>query len=478
MEILDRFDAALGGGIERAMIHHHMRRLRRHDQLPALAPATEGLWAQTGAPPRHGNELEVLVDGENALPKIAEAIEGAKRHVHVCSWHLEPDFDPGPREARPVRELLAETAERIPVRVIVWAGAPVPVFQPRRAEVRAAREQLVRGTKIQCQLDSCTRMMHCHHEKLVIVDDEIAFVGGIDLTTLAGDRYDSSDHPHKEQEIGWHDATSRLRGPVVRDVAAHFAMRWEATAGEALELPEDIAPAGDTTVQFVRTVPEGAYRVLPRGEFSVLETYVRALRSARELIYLENQFLWSPEIVHILETKLRNPPSDDFRVVVLLPHKANNGQDDTRGMLGRLVAADDGAGRFLATTIMSRSGERSGPLYVHAKIGIVDDEWLAIGSANLNEHSLFNDTEVDVVTCDAALARATRLRLWAEHLERDDVSGDPAAVVDELWRPIATEQLERRRRGEPITHHLVELPGVSRRSRRLLGPLDALVVDG
>ena len=171
--------------------------------------------------------------------------------------------------------------------------------------------------------------------------------------------------------------------------------------------------------------------MLPRGEFSILETYVRALRSAEKLIYLENQFLWSPEIVHILETKLRNPPSDDFRVVVLLPHKANNGQDDTRGMLGRLVAADDGGKRFLATTIMSRSGERSGPLYVHAKIGIVDDAWLAIGSANLNEHSLFNDTEVDVVTCDPALARATRLRLWAEHLERDDVSGDPARVVDE-----------------------------------------------
>jgi phosphatidylserine/phosphatidylglycerophosphate/cardiolipin synthase-like enzyme len=147
-------------------------------------------------------------------------------------------------------------------------------------------------------------------------------------------------------------------------------------------------------------------------------------------------------------------------------------------MLGRLVAADDGAGRFLAATIMSRSGERSGPLYVHAKIGIVDDAWLAIGSANLNEHSLFNDTEVDVVTCDAGVARETRLRLWAEHLERSDVDGDPARVVDEMWRPVAVEQLSRRQRGEPLSHHLVELPGVSRRSRRLLGPLDALVVDG
>ena len=114
---------------------------------------------------------------------------------------------------------------------------------------------------------------------------------------------------------------------------------------------------------------------------------------------------------------------------------------------------------------------------MHAKIGIVDDAWLAIGSANLNEHSLFNDTEVDVVTCDPALARATRLRLWEEHLEQP-ADGDAAQLVDSVWRPIASEQLERQAAGAPLTHHLVELPGVSRRSRRLLGPLDALVVDG
>src|SRR4029079_11500822 len=130
---LTRVDAAVGDGIERAMIHHHMRRMRRHGQLKAVAPATTGLWAETATPPRYGNSLEVLIDGANALPRMAEAIRHAKRHVHVCSWHLEPDFDPGPRTATPVRDLLAETAERIPVRVIVWAGAPVPVFQPRRA---------------------------------------------------------------------------------------------------------------------------------------------------------------------------------------------------------------------------------------------------------------------------------------------------------------------------------------------------------
>src|SRR3954469_2226181 len=185
MRVIDRFDAAIGDGVERAMIHHHMRRLRRHGQLSALAPATEGLWARTAPPPREGNAFEVLIDGANALPRMAEAIRSAKRHVHVCSWHLEPDFDPGPRKGSPVRELLAETAERVPVRVLVWAGAPVPVFQPRRGAVRAAGERLIRGTKVQWERDAHGGMMHCHHEKLVIVDDAVAFVGGIDLTSLA-----------------------------------------------------------------------------------------------------------------------------------------------------------------------------------------------------------------------------------------------------------------------------------------------------
>jgi phosphatidylserine/phosphatidylglycerophosphate/cardiolipin synthase-like enzyme len=100
-------------------------------------------------------------------------------------------------------------------------------------------------------------------------------------------------------------------------------------------------------------------------------------------------------------------------------------------------------------------------------VGIVDDAWLTVGSANLNEHSLFNDSEMNVVTCDPALARATRLRLWAEHLERtvEEVAGPPARIVDELWGPIAAEQLARRRCGEPPTHHLLELPGISARGR-------------
>ena len=118
-------------------------------------------------------------------------------------------------------------------------------------------------------------------------------------------------------------------------------------------------------------------------------------------------------------------------------------------------------------------------VYVHAKMGIVDDRWLTVGSANLNAHSLLNDTEMNIVTHDEGIARSTRLRLWSEHLERHEkeIAGNPATVFDELWRPIATEQLHRIERGEPLTHRLVRLPGVSRRHRRLLGPLQSHLYD-
>jgi phosphatidylserine/phosphatidylglycerophosphate/cardiolipin synthase-like enzyme len=378
-----------------------------------------------------------------------------------------------------LRDLLGELAERIEVRVLLWAGAPVPVFTPDRAAVRRVRDELVRGTRVQCRLDSHERPMHCHHEKLVIIDGEVAFVGGIDLTSLGGDRFDTSDHS-MHSRLGWHDASSRVGGPAVADVAAHFAARWREVTGEQLEETPPPAPDGGVELQVVRTVPEKIYDFLPHGDFRIVEAYTRALRSARNFVYLESQFLWSAQIVEILSQKLRNPPSADFRVVVLLPAKPNNGADTTRGQLGALAGADNGAGRFLATTISARTGELTGPLYVHAKIGIVDDRWLTVGSANLNEHSFFNDTEMNIVTCDPALARETRLRLWAEHLESpvEAVAGEPARVVDELWRPIAAEQLERRIRGEPRTHRLQELPGVSRRAKGLLGPLDSLLVDG
>ncbi len=149
-------------------------------------------------------------------------------------------------------------------------------------------------------------------------------------------------------------------------------------------------------------------------------------------------------------------------MVLLLPQKPSNGADTTRGQLGRLFAADSDD-RLLAATLVAHG---DAPVYVHAKLTIVDDEWLSVGSANLNEHSLFNDTEVNVVTDDAEVARAVRLRLWTEHLGTD-VSGPAHEVVDQVWRPAVAG-----------ASRVTSLPGVSRRSGRLQGPLRGLLVDG
>jgi phosphatidylserine/phosphatidylglycerophosphate/cardiolipin synthase-like enzyme len=502
---IEKADWWLGDGLERIVSAHHARRLRRlgwqHIMRPQRGWFTTGRAGETGPtgradetvttgragetvaagrPVRDGNLVQVLIDGGAALPAMAEAIAGARTYVHIAGWHASPDFrltrEPG---APTLRELLGSVAQRVPVRVLLWAGPPLPVFEPTRRRTKATREELTRGTAVRCELDARERTMHCHHEKLVIIDDEVAFVGGMDFTALQGDRHDSTAHL-PDRRLGWHDVVARLRGPIVADVAGHFRQRWTEVAGEPLPEPAVPPAAGHMPVQFVRTVPEKTYRFAERGEFTILDAYLRALRSAESLIYLENQFLWSPEIVEILVDKLQRPPRDRFRLVLVLPRRPSNGSDTTRGQLARLLAADAGAGRLLATTITAHDRTATTSVYVHAKIGIVDDTWLTIGSANLNEHSLFNDTEVNIVVTDPGLARDTRLALWSEHLQlpADQINGDPAAVVDTQWRPIAQEQATLDGRNAARTHRLTLLPGISRRTERLKGPIRGLLVDG
>ena len=475
---LERADAAVGNGIDGLVKSHHRRRLRRIGWLHALDRSGSS-WASGEPPPRTGNDVEVLVDGATFLPRLTAQLEQARSHVHIAGWFLSTELALVRDQRRVVLlDLLSELASRVDVRVLLWAGAPLPLFRPSRGEVRELAARL-RRAGVAVGLDAKERPMHCHHEKMTVIDDRVATVGGIDLTTFCGDRFDSNAHPYRAA-IGWHDAATLLRGPVVEDVADHFGLRWSEVTGDALEPACAPKPAGSHEAQLVQTIPEHVYAARPRGQFRILEAYTRALASAERLIYLESQFLWSPELVELLAEKLRNPPSEEFRLVAVLPSHPQSGNDESRGQVGALAAADR-AGRFLACALYARAGARFETVYVHAKIGIVDDRWLTVGSANLNEHSLFNDTELNVVVQDEELARSTRERLWAEHLELplDEVRGaDPVRVVDERWRPIAEDQLERRLRGGPLTHRLSKLPGVSKHSNRLIGPLQGLVVDG
>ena len=492
-----RLDAKVGDALEAVLRRHHVRRLAGLDWSEALTGTGDTGWWAPGVPIRQRNRVDVLIDGAAALPAMEAAVRGAREYVHIAGWHSSPDFQltRGPGSTA-LRDLLAEIAERVPVRLLLWAGPPLPAFEPTRRMVRAARDGFTRDSRVQCALDQRERTLHCHHEKTVVVDGRVAFVGGIDLTALQGDRHDEEHHPPRHP-LGWHDVAVRLEGPAVSDVARHFVQRWNEVTSDHLAEPRSepepqphrqpaaaaaIGPqrAGDVEVQVLRTVPERIYSFSRRGEFSILAAYLRALRAAERFIYLENQFLWSPEVVDVLCERLARPPRDQFRVLLLLPARPNNGADTTRGQLGRLLEADGGSHRLLATTISAHDGSTSAPVYVHAKVGIVDDRWLTVGSANLNEHSLFNDTEMNVLTCDPGLALSTRLRLWAEHTEQPvgAVDGDPHTVIDEVWRPIAEEQARRRREDLPPTHRLRLLEHVSRRADRLQGPLRGLLVDG
>ena len=242
------------------------------------------------------------------------------------------------------------------------------------------------------------------------------------------------------------DVAARIPGALRSQTSPrHFNLRWQ--RGDLRDASGSLGgrTAGQATSSYEigpDDPPSGSTRQYRKGELhdSSSPTHERS-GSAKRFIYLENQFLWSPEIAAILADKIEHPPSDDFRILLLLPSRPNTGADDTRGVLG-LRAAQSGRRTpegFSASALFARSGGRADPIYVHAKVGIVDDEWLTIGSANLNEHSLFNDTEMNLVTHDAALARKARIRLWSEHLELppEQIDGDPIEVIETLWKPIS-----------------------------------------
>lgn len=188
---IGHLDAWIGERIESAICRHHRRRLTRTGRLAQLDPAqaTTSIYAAGDPPPRADNSLEILIDGAQALPRLEEALVAARATIDIAGWHITPDFgltrDAG---AMRLRDLLGDLARQVDVRVLLWAGAPVPLFKPTRQAVRRVRDELVRGSRVRCALDPRERPMHCHHEKVVIVDGEVAFVGGIDLTSLGGER--------------------------------------------------------------------------------------------------------------------------------------------------------------------------------------------------------------------------------------------------------------------------------------------------
>ncbi|MGA7671212.1 MAG: phosphatidylserine/phosphatidylglycerophosphate/cardiolipin synthase family protein [Nitrolancea sp.] len=445
----------VGRAIEPILNRRSERQLAdwRDETVPGERPAAwwseDSCWYAGGTPPRQHNHVVPLIDGDEYFAELRAAIEQAQHYIYIIGWFLTPYLPLGRRDLDDVAnsrllKLLSAAAQRVPVRILLWNGTPV-ILQPTSRVVRSVQKVIESegSGDLVCRLDASAPATHCHHQKAVVVDGQIAFVGGMDLTTFQGDRFDTSGHPLRAG-VNWHDVQVRVRGEAVADVELNFRQRWEASASD-IPLPH-LDPAVDVSwnmqTQVVRTIPAGFYDFAPRGEFGIYHAYLDAIRSARRLVYLENQYLWSPEIVAALKTLINHPPDDAFRIVMVLPARAYSGKWDNDHHVKELKEVDRGS-TILSVYAPYASGPAAGgdaftyrSIYVHAKVGVIDDEWFTVGSANLNERGLFTDSEMNVLVKDPATARDLRIRLWAEHLgmEPKEVEAmDTIELIDRVW---------------------------------------------
>jgi phosphatidylserine/phosphatidylglycerophosphate/cardiolipin synthase-like enzyme len=325
-------------------------------------------------------------------------------------------------------------------------------------------------------LDERVRRSGCHHQKLVVIrrlgneDNDVAFVGGIDL---CHGRRDDERHLGDPQPIvlderygprpAWHDVQIQVRGPAIGDLAYTFRERWQdptpldhrspvssfvkrmahepRTASPLPPMETDPSPVGPHSVQVLRTYPKKRppYPFAPEGERSIARAYGKALRRARSLVYVEDQYLWSDEVADLLAATLRRVPA--LQLVAVIPrHPDQDGAvTGPPNRVGRQRALD----RVFAAggdrvAVFDLEQEATGlPIYVHAKVFIIDDVWAVIGSDNLNRRSWTHDSELSCAVLDSrrderppldpgglgdgarVFARDLRLQLWREHLGSD-----------------------------------------------------------
>lgn len=421
-----------------------------------------------------GNVVEALVDGTAYFRRLHDTLAELERGdgVDFTDWQGDGDeclAGPGSDIGR----VLAAAARRgVQIRGLLWRSHP---RQAHFAEQdNAALAKMVNADGGEVILDERVRRDGSHHQKLVLLrhvrdpNADVAFAGGIDL---CHGRHDDERHAGDRQAISlddrygatppWHDVQLEVRGPAVGDLAFTFRERWQdptpldhhnparialrRLAGEPRHpgpLPPpatDPAAQGTHAVQVLRTYPakRPPYPFAPEGERSIARAYLKAFRRARRLVYLEDQYLWSAHVAHALADALVRHP--ELHVVAVVPRYPDRG--------GRATGAANRIGREYATEILHRAGgervaiydvENAGgtPIYVHAKVCVIDDVLLVVGSDNLNRRSWTHDSEISCSVIDAdldersptdpgglgdsarKLARTTRLRLWREHLER------------------------------------------------------------
>lgn len=445
-----------------------------------------------------GNTATPLVHGATYFAELVRTV-GQLRSGDLLlftDWRGDPDQLLTGEPGSAVTVALCDAARRgVDVRGLVWRSHLDKLAFSAEQNRHLGEEIAQAGGE--CLLDMRVRTGGSHHQKFVVLRHpgrpalDVAFVGGIDLCHSRRDDADHAGDPQSQPMAKvygprppWHDAMVALRGPVVGDVETVFRERWEdpqpltrnplhrlgelvhredTTANPLPAQLPDPTPVGPHTVQLLRTYPKrlGSYPFAPAGERSVAHGYTKALKRARSLVYVEDQYLWSDEVASTFAEALRAHPG--LHVVCVLPHHPD--QDGRFSLPPNLVGRDRALSRMRQAggdrvAVYGVENAAGTPVYVHAKICIVDDTWATIGSDNFNRRSWTHDSELSAAVLDQTrdprppldpgglgdgartYARDLRLQLLREHLSRADDDGliDPLAAFEQLRRSAAALQ--------------------------------------
>lgn len=353
-----------------------------------------------------------VVDGADYLKHVKAALLRAQRRIILVGW----DFDagttfeqgdttmPGPNQLGAFLYwllwkrtglqiyVLKSNLRLLPLFDDVWYGI-TPVSLLNRFS----------GRRIRFAVDGAHPTGAVHHQKIIVIDDAVAFCGGIDLTL---GRWDTSDHlddnPLRASYGPRHEVATALDGAAAAVLGEVARARWRAATGQplpALDVAHSVWPSG--LEAHLRNVEVGIARTLPAlpGKDEVREVEalnLAAIEAAEHIIYLENQYLASRTLVEALIRRLGEADGPD--IVIILPRRSESrleveSMDSARATLvGELWAAD--THRHLG--IYWPVTEHGTPIYVHSKVIVVDDRLLRIGSSNLNNRSMGFDSECDI----------------------------------------------------------------------------------
>lgn len=394
------------------------------------------------------SRAHVVIDAADYFDIMRNAMCRARQRIFLIGW----DFDTRillssgrrwwdlPRKGRVPARLgsfilwLAKNTPGLEVRILKWN---VSLFKSIfRGSMMIDFLRWAKEPSIDFKFDSAHPVGCSHHQKIAVIDDKFAVCGGIDMTT---DRWDTREHvhndPRRKRPAGrhydpWHDATMLLEGDIAQALSALGIARWAAAGGKELALcepQEETAWPESITAEF-RDVELGIARTRAKHgdcvQISEIEQlFLEQIKRAKKFIYAETQYFASRRIAEAICERLAEPDPPEF--VIVNPLHADGwleqiAMDSARSALREVVEAVDHAGRFRIFTPYTSGGT---PIYVHAKVTIIDDEVLRVGSANMNNRSMGLDSECDVFIDATRPANAhvddqirnLRLSLIAEH---------------------------------------------------------------